>query len=102
MFFFSVHGMFPLAYTARFDGCVMRSISRLMWFIFCVFFLYVKMDPDDNTAIIDMKKHFQKFVSGDDTRKRSRLDLSENSLLDSSHASVGRSYGRGKCANNFF
>ena len=60
------------------------------------------MDPDDNTAIIDMKKHFQKFVSGDDTRKRSRLDLSENSLLDSSHASVGRSYGRGKCANNFF
>ena len=69
---------------------------------FLRFFLYVKMDPDDNTAIIDMKKHFQKFVSGDDTRRRSRLDLSENSLLDSSHASVGRSYGRGKCANNFF
>lgn len=54
------------------------------------------MDPHDNTAIIDMKKTFQKFMTKDDSRKRSKLDFSEPSLLDSSHTSVGQSYGRGK------
>lgn len=55
------------------------------------------MDPDDNTAIIDMKKTFQRFISSDDNRKRSRLDISDTSLLDASQASsVNQSYNRGK------
>ena len=54
------------------------------------------MDEDDNTAIIDMKKTFQRFISGDDNRKRSRLDMSDTSLLDTSQASVNQSYNRGE------
>lgn len=54
------------------------------------------MDPDDNTVMIDMKKSFQRFISGDDSRKRSRLDLSDTSLLDGSQTSVNQSYNKGE------
>lgn len=53
-------------------------------------------DPNENTAVIDMKRNFQRFLTDDENRKRSRLDFSETSLMDSSHASVNQSYGRGK------
>jgi len=55
-----------------------------------------KMEPGDNTEIINMKKGFQKFVSGNDGSKRSRLDFSDSSILDSSLASLHKSYNQGE------
>lgn len=47
------------------------------------------MDSDDNTAIIDMKKSFRKFMSADSPPKRPRHEMShDSSLLDSSLGSA--------------
>ncbi|XP_067933690.1 mitotic spindle assembly checkpoint protein MAD1-like [Watersipora subatra] len=51
------------------------------------------MDPDDNTAIIDMKSNFEKFMSGD-RRKRSKLGTPDGSFLETSQTSTNLSHSR--------
>lgn len=76
-----VHNLYRLRY---------QQLQKFI--IFTAYFLDKRknnMDDEDNTVVLDMKREFQKFVSSDDHRKRSRLDASEDvSFLDTSHSSA--------------
>lgn len=52
------------------------------------------MGDEDNTVVMDMKREFQKFVSNEDHRKRTRLEMSQDaSFLDATQSSMSSMKG---------